>query len=339
VADQPNLAPQIEAFLRNALGVKRMEDRQIRLALTLLRQVLTQVERAIGSANVLTVNRDQIISQLIPQVAASIQQTWGVQVLEQLQTDLLPFYERQLDFARKMVELAGGDLTNAGAAAANSLQVAQTVNETIVGGKPLAQVLTQQLPVQIADRVESYLRLGLSDVGGETLRTYQDAVIRASERGVEAVIRTGVHEVGSAAQQAIYQYETDPDWGEGMLVWTAVLDSRVCPVCVALDGKEFPNTYKKVSPHYQCRCYLLPAKWRNDTITEPDGTTNPVKRPTEGDKGEGALSFKESAKEWVKANPETAKEIFGNKIGQDLADGKIGFDKALKLWQAPKRAT
>ena len=113
----PSLAPQIEAFMRNALGVKRMEDRQIKQALSELRQVLTQIERAINGADVLSINREQIISQLIPQVAASIQQTWGVKILSDLQRELVPYYERQLAFARQMVELAGGDLTNEGAEA------------------------------------------------------------------------------------------------------------------------------------------------------------------------------------------------------------------------------
>ena len=60
------------------------------------------------------------------------------------------------------------------------------------------------------------------------------------------------------------------------------------------------------------------------------------KRPADGDGAEQALSFKVAAKQWVKDNPATAQAIFGKKLGQQLADGKISFDKAVKLWSSPK---
>jgi hypothetical protein len=90
---------------------------------------------------------------------------------------------------------------------------------------------------------------------------------------------------------------------------------------------------------HNCRCYLLPWKWRNETMTNPDGTTEPTRRPAEGDNGEQALSFKAAAKTWVQDNPETAQAIFGKKLGQRLVDGEISFDKAVKQWSAPKAAT
>jgi hypothetical protein len=73
--------------------------------------------------------------------------------------------------------------------------------------------------------------------------TYKDAVVTITERNVEATIRTGVHEIGSAAQQAIYEFETDPAWmNANGLVWTAVLDSDVCPACFGRGYKVVPGT-------------------------------------------------------------------------------------------------
>jgi hypothetical protein len=209
-----------------------------------------------------------------------------------------------------------------------------------VAGKTLEAQLASGVPALVADRLERFIRLGLSDAGGETFATYQDAVVRVTERNVEALIRTGVHEVGSAAQQVIYEFETNPAWlGPDGLVWTAVLDSRACPVCVALDGRRYaigePAPYfdgrNKISPHMQCRCYLVPWKWRNDNMQGPDGP-EPTRRPAVGDKGTEPLSFRTAAKTWVKQNPETAQAIFGKKLGQDLVDGKISFDQAVKRW-------
>jgi SPP1 gp7 family putative phage head morphogenesis protein len=337
-----DLSAQVEAFLRNALSVKKLEDRLIKQALRDLRTTLVAVERAVGSSGALAVGpgRERIIASIVEAVGKSVQDSFGVPQLAAMQDALAPFVERQLDFARRMVTMAGGELTNEGAVQVTQAQVNRLVNDAVVGGKTLSTQLTATLPAAVADRVERYIRLGLSDLGGEVFRTYEDAVVRTTENNVEAIIRTGVQEVGNAAQQAIYQFETDPEWlGPDGLVWTAVLDSSVCPICLKLDGKRFPVDYQKVSPHYQCRCYLIPWKWRNQDMTNPDGGTEPPRRPADGDKGEQALSFKAAARTWVQDNPETAQAIFGKKLGQRLVNGEISFDKAVKQWSAPKAAT
>lgn len=335
-----DLSAQVEEFLRNALRQKKLEDRLIRQVLRDLRQTLAAVERVVGSSGALSVGpgRERTIQAVVTAVARSVQETVGVPQLAALQEALTPFVEQQLGFARRMVTMAGGELVSEGAVAASGAQVQRIVNDAVVAGKTLSTQLSSALPALVADRVERFIRLGLSDVGGETFATYQDAVVRTTENNVEALIRTGVHEVGSAAQQAIYEFEADPAWmGPEGLVWTAVLDSNVCPICLKLDGKRFPTDYRKVSPHPQCRCYLLPWKWRSEDMTGPSGNKVPPKRPADGDGAEQALSFKVAAKQWVTDNPATAQAIFGKKLGQRLVDGEIGFDKAVKLWSAPKK--
>jgi hypothetical protein len=337
------ISDEIELFLRNALREKALEDRLIRQALSELRTTMAAVERIVAQSGTLAlgINRENTIRAVVNAVARSVQQTWGVPLLGTLQEALAPFVEQQLAFARQMVEAAGGTLTAEGAA---SVQVRQVVNNAVVNGKTLANTLTATLPAQVADRVERYIRLGLSDVAGEVVNTFEDAVVRRVENNVEAIIRTGVHEVGSAAQMAIYEFETDPDWLQGALAWTSVLDSAACPVCLSLDGKKYelgtPGPYfdgsNKVSPHPQCRCYLVPAKWREDDMTGPNGEPVAPRRPAEGDGGEETLSFKRAAKTWVKDNPETARDIFGVRLGNQLVSGQISFDKAVKQWSSKR---
>jgi len=110
----------------------------------------------------------------------------------------------------------------------------------------------------------------------------------------------------------------------------------VCPICLKLDGKRFPPDYQKVSPHYQCRCALVPWKWRNEQMTDPNGNPVAPRRLAEGDGPEQPLDFKVAAKQWVKDNPQTAQAIFGKKLGQRLVDGEISFDKAVKQWSSPR---
>lgn len=338
-----DLSAQVEAFLRNALRQKKLEDRLVGQSLRDLRRTLVAIERVVGQAGVLSVGvqREQTIARVVDAVARSVRDSFGVQQLQVLQEALTPFVEQQMEFARRMVTMAGGDLTQP-AVAMTPMQASRMVDRAVVAGKTLEAQLGAALPSLVADRVERYIRLGLSDASGETVATYQDAVVRVTERNVEALIRTGVHEVGSQAQGLIYEFETDPAWlGPDGLVWTAVLDSRVCPVCISLDGQRYemgtPAAYfdgrNKVSPHPQCRCYLVPWKWRNEDMVNPDGQRVPTKRPAEGDGGgTEALSFRKAARTWVRQNPETAQAIFGKRLGQQLVDGSISFDQAVRQW-------
>jgi hypothetical protein len=347
VADLPS---QIELFLRNALRERTVEDRLVRQAIQSLRSTLQAVEQLVISSGVLALglNRNQAIQAISAAVARTVQQTWGIPQLALIQEALEPFVDGQLEFARRMVRSSGGTLANSGAASVN---VARIVNDAVINGKTLSQTLTQSFPALVADRVERYIRLGLNQVSGEVLETisYKDAVVTVTERNVEAIIKTGVHEVGSFAQQAIYEFEADPDWLEGKLTWTAVLDSAVCPICVALDGKEYelgqPGRYfdgsNKVSPHMQCRCYLVPSKWRDESMTAPNGDQVSARRPVDGDRGEEVLSFKRSVNAWLKDNPDTTRAIFGKALGNRLLNpnDKLDLPAAVKIWQAPKRAT
>lgn len=263
MADPAEQAAAIELFLRNALRERRQEDRVIRQVMADLRRTLLAVERNLEISGIFRPGpgRDRQIAQLVSAVAASVQRIWGAPTLAQLQTALVPWFDGQLAFARKLVKAAGGTLTSEGAATASPSVVARAVNQAIVNGKTLSTTLTQTLPLLVADRVERMIRLGLQDAAGQVAAVYQDAVVVTTERNVEAIIRTGVHEVGSVAQQMIYELETDPAWmAENGLVWTAVLDSDVCPVCLGLDGTPFklgePQPYfdgtNKISPHLNC---------------------------------------------------------------------------------------
>jgi len=71
-------------------------------------------------------------------------------------------------------------------------------------------------------------------------------------------------------------------------------------------------------------------------MTGPSGDPVATKRPAEGDSGEQKVSFKRAAKNWVKDNPETARDIFGVRLGDQLVSGKISFDKAVKQWSAKR---
>ena len=166
--------------------IKRRDigDFLIRQALRDLRTTLAAVERVVGQSGVLAVgpNRERTIQSITAAVAKSVQDSFGVPQLAALQEALAPFVEQQLAFARRMVTMAGGNLSAPVGVAFNAAQVQGIVNAAVVGGKTLSTQLTQTLPATVADRVERFIRLGLSDLGGETFATYEDAVVRTTAR-------------------------------------------------------------------------------------------------------------------------------------------------------------
>ena len=342
----------IEVFLRNAVAQKRVEDKAYRAAVKRLRPVMAQLKSLLTDTGVLSLrpDRERLIQAVISRASLIVAQQWGIPALQELQETLAPYLEREAQFARDMVESAGGTLTTPGAVTTSA---ADASRRALVGGRPLADQMVLGIPAQAAERLGQFIRLSTGQDAGEVLATYENAVVRKVENTIQATIVSGVQSTGDLYQTAVYQFETDPAWLEGKLQWTATLDSAVCPVCVGLDGKEyflgqsgpeFPywDGQSKIDPHYNCRCYMVPAKWRK----------RGEERIVDGDDGEASLNFRRSAKVWVRENPETAREIFGATIGSrlvgewpDNAWGRrqqrlfgppevLSFNKALKLWQS-----
>ena len=136
---------------------------------------------------------------------------------------------------------------------------------------------------------------------------------------------------GSIVEELIRSYENHPAWSDPRgLVWTAFFDSRVCPTCLVLDGTRYQlgvpgpcfDGETKISPHEECRCYLLPWIWRNDIIQGPNGP-RPTNRPVKGDRRTiQAIPFTVTAEEWLRSNPKTATKIFGKTIAESF----LGLD-------------
>ncbi len=165
--------------------------------------------------------------------------------------------------------------------------------------------------------------------------------IKADQQQVSASLSRQYATDSSKIGRLISDLESDPDWNHpDGLVWTAVLDSAVCPICVGLDGKRYPPDYKKVSVHPGCRCVLLPWKWSQD-MTDPSGKKVQPTRLSRGDKGgDEYIPARTEIADWLKTNPSTTRKIFGTEIGNQLLGvslegnhvDQISLDAAIKQW-------
>lgn len=342
-----DLSRQLEGFLANALAERSTQAGVVRRHMPRLRRLLQRLRGIIDGSGVMAPGpgRELRIQTLTRAVANAVADEWGTPTLVAMQQELVPFFTRQLEFARDQVIQAGGTLTAPGAAVATPAVVAGAVSNSVISGQTLGYSLQRSIPNLVADRVARYIRFAQPDVASGDV-AYGDAVVRVTERNVEATLRSAVHSTGSFAQELIYQVESDPEWfGKDGLVWTAALDSDVCPVCLGLDGKRYPVGSVKIDPHPQCRCYFLP--WKHEQDFVQDGKTIVRKREAVGDKGEQYIPVKQTTEKWATDNPNTIRRIFGKRRGDALLsdlrspDAKVrrsALSRAVRDWQAPQRS-
>jgi len=307
----------LEEFLAQAIRQRKLESKLTRYALKRLREALGWVRGQIDVYGLAEIgpNRTARIQELRAAVEAYMAQSYATPLMETMQTSSVvqDFVDQQLDLARKVVASTGGTATGALNAAT---VVPAAMQQVVINGVPWGEMLTDRLPRSVADKISRLLGLFPDDIG----QVYGDAIIRPTERQVQAIITSGLQDTGSIAQQLLWQIETTEAWQtDNEQVWSALLDSRVCATCMGRDGKRFPMDYVKQSPHPNCRCVLLPVSF----FTQD--------RPVEGDGGRVVEidTTKKATETWLRNNPATASAVLGKKISQDFVAGKIGLDAAI----------
>lgn len=317
----------IEAFLHQAILQGKVERNLNQYAMRRLREAMGWIKARIAFYGLdgIAPEQQRRLQQLRTDVQGYMTDNFSLDLITQMEgSEVLNSYvDRQLELARQAVINTGGTVTR-------SLTSEQVINQgfhsVTVGGIPWNELVSVSLPRVVADKVARFIGLGLMDSEAKTVAAFDNVVVRTTRTQVEALITTGVQDTGSIAQQLLWQIETTPKWQEdNKLVWSAMLDSRVCATCVGLDGKRYDIGYVKVSPHPNCRCVLLP-----ESFFYENG--KPVDRPAEGDGGKvtDIKSTKRATEAWLKANEATAAAIFGKNRAARLRNGEISLDQAVK---------
>jgi hypothetical protein len=311
------LMVDLEEFLAQAIRQRKLEAKLTRHALKRLREALGYVRGQIDVYGLAQIgpNRAERIRELRAAVEAYMAENFATPLMQTMQGSSVveEFVDKQLSLARKVVESTGGTAT--GALTAKAI-IPTAMDQVIINGVPWGEMLTQRLPNSVADKISRMLGLFPDDIG----QVYADAVIRPTERHVQAIITSGLQDTGSIAQQMLWQIETSTAWQtDNEQVWSALLDSRVCATCMGRDGKRYSMDYIKQSPHPNCRCVLLPASF----FTQD--------RPVEGDNGTVSEidTTKKATETWLRKNPSTARAVLGKKISEDFVSGKIGLETAI----------
>lgn len=181
-------------------------------------------------------------------------------------------------------------------------------------------------------RMERTIRVGyaqglsvaqiVAQLRGTAEQHYRDGQLGSiTKREADAMVRTAIAHVNSAAQMEVYRQNADMLDG---YQWVSILDSRTSATCRSLDGRIFKLGKGPVPPiHVNCRSGTLPVV---KGMTRRKGL-----RPAEGPYGEHNVRAHTTYYEWLKRQPKyfqidalgpTRAELFrnGGLTPQEFAD-------------------
>lgn len=195
-----------------------------------------------------------------------------------------------LEAQEEAVEMGLAHATAQGVAAVAPLNAAPGIVATFVAvpddavrhlqglaadGSPLANLFAGMGPAAADDARRALTRgIALGRGPARIVRDLMKTVDLQRHRAV-TIVRTETQRVYREASREAFMANDDV---VGTWVWTAKLDSRTCPACVAMDGTEHPIT-ESLDGHPRCRCAMVPRTRSWEELLGDDGRGLPDTRP------------------------------------------------------------
>jgi len=189
----------------------------------------------------------------------------------------------------------------------------------------LAQKYQREIPRQIniglvqGESVPDLVRR----IRGSAEAAFGDGTAGAIRRDVEAVVRTAVGSVSSAARAETYAANADVVKG---VQWIATLDPRTCEICMARDGQVFDLDGNIPMPpsHWNCRCTTAPVlkSWKELGIDakEADAGTRASM--------DGEVPATMTYGQWLKEQSEKVQnDALGPTRAEMFRTGKVAIDR------------
>jgi SPP1 gp7 family putative phage head morphogenesis protein len=229
-------------------------------------------------------------------------------------------------------------------APAPSQLLASVRGDAAAGGATMAELYSQWAGNTQQAFVQA-IRLGVAQ--GETVNKlvqrirgksvghgrYEGGVMQTTTRGAEALVRTAVAHVNSAARDAVYAENADIIKG---YQYVGTLDSATCLVCAPLDGKEYAadESFPVLPQHYNCRCVKVPVLKSYKELGIDLDEAPPGTRASMG----GQVPEKITYQEWLaQQKPEIQNDILGPgraalfRSGTTLSDMRTDQGRVLTL--------
>jgi SPP1 gp7 family putative phage head morphogenesis protein len=169
----------------------------------------------------------------------------------------------------------------------------------------------------------------VKSVRGTKGQNYRDGVLQRSRVATERLVRTSTNHVSNASREEFFRQNKNV---VKAMQWVATLDTRTCPRCRAMDGKQFPVTGKKKGKrpplHINCRCTLTPVtkSWKEMGLNIEEFEPG-VRASVDGE-----VSATETYDSWLrKQSAEVQDEALGKTRGALYRRGNLSVDRFVDL--------
>lgn len=199
--------------------------------------------------------REQRLTNLLAQVRQQIVRFGGkaAKIVEREQRAAIDIAVSQAQETYELLIKNAADARNLG-----SMLNPRAV-ETAVGvmgdGSPILTYFEKQLAPQIADKIKSeVIKAAALGTDFKTISKRLQETGGITRHRALSVARTEVNRVRRETSRMIYEENDDiiEAWE-----WVASKSSRTCPLCLAMDGEQFPLD-EPFPQHINCRCGMLP---------------------------------------------------------------------------------
>lgn len=207
-------------------------------------------------------------------------------------------------------------------------------------GGSLSSKATQQINLGLVagDTVEDIIRR----IRGTRANRFNDGLIAAARRDVDAVVRTQMTHVSNRARELLYERNADVIKG---VRYVAVLDARTTDICAGLDGQVFKPTFGPRPPlHMRCRSTTVPVTKSWSELAEefkserfkniPESRVNRYRASMDG-----LVSGRETYSSWLKKQPRQFQEsVLGKKKAELFRDGRVSLSRFVNYGTFPPKS-
>lgn len=199
--------------------------------------------------------REQRLTNLQAQVRKQIVRFGGkaTKIVEREQRAAIDIAIRQAQETYELLIENAADARNLG-----SMLNPRTV-ETAVGmmgdGSPILTYFEEQLAPMVAEKIKSeVIKASALGTDFKTISKHLQETGGITKHRALSVARTEVNRVRRETTRTMYEENSDiiEAWE-----WGASKSSRTCPLCLAMDGRQFPLD-EPFPQHINCRCGMLP---------------------------------------------------------------------------------
>ena len=243
---------------------------------------------------------------------------------------LRKFSDYSLDFHTSTIELVLPASAPALATTANAAAWAGVLASPIQATGTMLEDFVGSWGNRAIQRVESAIRTGFAQgktvdeitrlIRGTKANNFRDGILGGvTKREADAMVRTSLQHVNNAAQQMVYEENSDIIEG---YIWISTLDSRTSQTCRSLDGQVFKLGKGPVPPiHVNCRSSTIPKVKGVDLLSETTRAS-----------AEGQVPATQTYYEWLKSQPASFQDdALGTTRAKLFREGGLSAEEFSKL--------